>query len=84
MKPATALALILAAAALSACAKKNGKTTDAPPPAVGMANPASVFCVERGGKLEPRKDAEGNEYAMCHLPDGSVVEEWEYFRKHSK
>ena len=84
MKPATVLALIFAAAALSACAKKSGKTADAPPPAVGMANPASEFCVKQGGRLEPKKDAQGNEYALCHLPDGTVAEEWEYFRKHSK
>lgn len=50
--------------------------------AVGMANPASEFCVKQGGRLEPKKDAQGNEYAMCHLPDGRVIEEWEYFRKH--
>lgn len=53
------------------------------PEMVGMANPASVFCVKQGGKLEARQDAQGNEYVMCHLPNGQVVEEWEYFRKHA-
>ena len=85
MKPLSALPFILTAAALSACAgNSNGKQEQSESPMVGMANPASEFCIKQGGKLEPRKDAEGNEYAMCHLPDGSVVEEWEYFRKHNK
>ncbi|XLM22412.1 DUF333 domain-containing protein, partial [Chromobacterium piscinae] len=43
---------------------------------VGMANPASVYCVQQGGKLLPQKDAAGNEYALCQLPDGRAVEEW--------
>ena len=45
-----------------------------------MANPASVFCEQKGGKSEIRKNEDGSEYGVCHLPDGSVVEEWEYFR----
>ncbi|ASK26786.1 hypothetical protein BG910_02655 [Neisseria chenwenguii] len=49
-----------------------------------MTNPASVFCVKQGGRLEAEKDVQGNEYALCHLPDGKVVEEWEYFRAHAK
>lgn len=51
---------------------------------VGLANPASVFCLNQGGKSERRTDSNGGEYALCHLPNGQVVEEWEYFRKHAK
>ncbi|ENO87343.1 putative hemolysin [Thauera linaloolentis] len=51
------------------------------PAAVGMANPASTHCIDKGGKLEIRKDANGNAVGMCHLPDGSVIEEWALFRK---
>lgn len=47
---------------------------------VGMANPASTFCIQQGGTLEIRKDAEGNQIGFCKLPDGTVVEEWEFFR----
>ncbi|MFC2415237.1 DUF333 domain-containing protein [Neisseria elongata] len=73
------LALLLSTAALAACsADKAGQES----PAVGTANPASEFCVKQGGKLEMKKDKDGGEYALCHLPDGSVVEEWEYFRSH--
>jgi putative hemolysin len=42
---------------------------------VGMANPASVYCEERGGSLK----LEGS-VGMCELPDGEFCEEWAYFR----
>lgn len=75
------LALLLSTAALAACsADKAGQEH----PAVGMANPASEFCVKQGGKLEMKKDKDGGEYGICHLPDGSVVEEWAYFRSHHR
>lgn len=57
--------------------------TETPEPAavgtVGMANPASVYCTEQGGRLEIRDGADG-QAGYCHLPDGQVIEEWEYFR----
>ena len=71
-----AIAAILALS-LAACAQ----TPSAPPRAVGMANPASVFCVQQGGTLLPQKDANGGEYALCRLADGREVEEWAYFRE---
>ena len=51
-------------------------------PAIGMANPASEFCIQQGGHLEIRKEADG-EVGYCHLPDGRVVEEWAFFRANS-
>jgi len=50
---------------------------------VGLANPASVFCIEQGGKLKPQTNDKG-EYSICVLPDGSEMEEWEYYRKEHK
>jgi putative hemolysin len=44
-----------------------------------LANPASVFCVQSGGKSELRKGPRG-QYGVCRLPDGRVVDEWKYFR----
>ncbi len=49
------------------------------PAAIGMANPASVYCGEQGGRLEIRTTAAG-ETGFCHLPDGRVIEEWDLFR----
>ena len=45
-----------------------------------LANPASVFCAQSGGKSEIRKGPRG-QYGVCRLPDGSVVDEWAYYRK---
>lgn len=77
MKPS--LLLLAAAGTLAACASSRPPAQPADTP-VGMANPASVFCIEHGGRLESRRDAQGNEYALCHLPDGRVAEEWAFFR----
>ena len=73
------LALLLSITALAACsADKAGQES----PTVGIANPASEFCVKQGGKSEIKTDKNGTEYGVCHLPDGSAVEEWAYFRSH--
>jgi hypothetical protein len=45
----------------------------------GIANPASTFCVEQGGTLEIVDETDG-QVGYCNLPDGTRVEEWEYFR----
>lgn len=44
----------------------------------GLANPASVNCVDKGGKLRIVNDAEG-QYGMCQL-NGIECEEWDFFR----
>lgn len=48
-------------------------------PKVGIANPASVACVEAGGRLEIRTGSDGQS-GWCHLPDGRICEEWALFR----
>lgn len=44
-----------------------------------LANPASIYCIEQHGTVEIRKEAKG-ETGYCHLPDGTVIEEWKLFR----
>jgi putative hemolysin len=51
-----------------------------PPGAVGIANPASVACVRRGGRSEIRTERDGGQVGYCHLPDGRICEEWALFR----
>ena len=46
---------------------------------VGLANPASVYCEEQGGRLEMRSDANGT-YGVCIFEEGSECEEWAYWR----
>ncbi len=48
--------------------------------AIGLANPAAVYCVEQGGRHETRTTATG-EAGVCVLPDGREVDAWEYFRE---
>ena len=49
-------------------------------PAWALANPASVFCVQSGGKSEIRNGPRG-QYGVCRLRNGRVVDEWSYYRK---
>lgn len=46
-----------------------------------MANPASEYCVSQGGTLEIVTGDTGDQGGMCHLPDGTVIEEWELFHR---
>ncbi|MGH8052682.1 MAG: putative hemolysin [Stenotrophomonas sp.] len=71
--------VVIAAGVLAGCAAKEAKV-EVGPQRIGMANPASVHCVSKGGKVEIRKDKDGGEFGVCHLPDGSQVDEWELFR----
>ncbi len=45
----------------------------------GMANPASVNCVNVGGTLEI-KDSAAGQYGMCTFSNGTSCEEWALFR----
>jgi hypothetical protein len=45
-----------------------------------IANPASVYCEQQGGKLEIRTDANGGQYGVCTLKSGMECEEWTYYR----
>ena len=60
---------------LNSCSKKEEK-----PGGVSIANPASVNCVNNGGKLKIVENAKG-QYGICVLPDGTECEEWDYYRK---
>lgn len=46
---------------------------------IGMANPASVNCVDNGGKLDIRDTGSG-QVGYCIFDDGSECEEWAFYR----
>lgn len=73
-------ALLVAALALASCGDGN---EDGDGPDSGLANPASAFCEEQGGTVEIVTDAAGNQGGICRLPDGTEIEEWEYYRQFS-
>ncbi|MCE2574364.1 DUF333 domain-containing protein [Komagataeibacter sp. FNDCR2] len=47
---------------------------------IGTPNPASKFCVQRGGRVEMLRTGSGVT-GWCHLPSGKLVEEWKLFRR---
>jgi putative hemolysin len=47
---------------------------------VQTGNPADANCLAKGGRLEAKKDARGNAYSLCHLPNGVTCESWAFFR----
>lgn len=51
---------------------------------VEIANPASEYCAKLNGRVEILKHKDGSEYGMCHLPDGTSIEEWQLFRRDHK
>jgi putative hemolysin len=76
----TAVAIMFA---LALCACTTTPTPSATTQAsVGMANPASVACINQGGKLDLRKDEAGNVSGICVFADGRQCEEWALFRDH--
>jgi len=80
---------VLGAALLLASCGSDGTTTstsdttgtsESTGTSVGMANPASEYCVSQGGEVVIVTAADGGQQGVCHLPDGTKVDEWEYFR----
>ena len=71
--------VILAAVALSlpaACTER----ASAP---IGKPNPATEYCISQGGAHEVRRTSAGD-VGDCRLPDGRVVDEWEFYRSRNQ
>ena len=66
------ISIAIIAAIIYTVATENTATTQ-------VANPASVNCIEKGGKLSIIDKPEG-QVGMCTLSDGTICEEWAYFR----
>ncbi|HBM45967.1 MAG: hypothetical protein UT05_C0001G0056 [Parcubacteria group bacterium GW2011_GWF2_38_76] len=47
---------------------------------VGIANPASVYCIDQGGRSEIRTSADGSQFGVCIFSDNSECDEWAFFR----
>ncbi len=84
--PLTILSLIFIVITLSSCNKpwdKNPSDNKTNTP-VSIANPASTYCLQQWWKREKRVLKYWGEYDACILKDGTIVDEWEYFRKNTK
>ncbi|HRU93889.1 MAG TPA: DUF333 domain-containing protein [Anaerolineae bacterium] len=49
-------------------------------PGSGIANPASVYCEEHGGKVDIRTAEDGGQTGICVFEDHSECEEWAFYR----
>ena len=73
----TLVAIAAVASALGGCGDDDDQAPTTSPS--GVANPASEYCVAQGGTVEI-VDEYGGQVGYCNLPDGTRIEEWEYFR----
>lgn len=51
------------------------------PEVSGIANPASVYCSEKGGETVIKKLPDGSEYGVCVFDDNRQCEEWALFNE---
>ena len=71
---------LLAGALLFSPAFAGQNDTGVSIPKVGIANPASVNCIDKGGSLQLRQAADGGSYGVCVFKGGRECEEWAMFR----
>jgi putative hemolysin len=72
--------ILMAMAACTATQNQSPEPAATDKPQAGMPNPASVYCIQQGNKLEIRTAADGSQSGVCIFPDGSSCDEWAYFR----
>lgn len=69
------IALSLTVLCLQACAPHSDQQQR-----LAMRNPASVWCLQRGGELV-QGSAPDNSTHYCLLPDGERIEQWALFHR---
>ena len=76
--------IILTAASLfvlaACCANSDETATSKQSMVGGKGNPASVNCIEKGGKLSFVTQANVGTSGMCTFPNGKTCEDWALFR----
>lgn len=75
------IAALMVGSFMAACGGDDAPVTTNPPTTDGgtqVANPASQYCLDQGGTLEIVDETAG-QVGYCNLPDGTRIEEWEYF-----
>ncbi len=76
-------AAMLAVLVLVAGCGDDGDDGDETPGTAQLPNPASVYCEEQGGEVVIVTADDGSQSGICRLPDGTEVDEWEYYREHN-
>lgn len=72
------LSLVSITILMSSCQTMTDRVSDKP---IGMANPASVYCINQGGQSVIKKDSQGPETGYCRLSNGTIVDEWDFYRQ---
>lgn len=76
------------AAGLTACSHPDQPSADASLTkttqvrTLRVPNPATVYCIKQKGTIEIRNESKG-QITYCHLPDGTVTEQWTLFRQNN-
>lgn len=73
------ITLLMGALILSGCSSPE-PTAPKSPQVIGMPNPASVYCLEKGGELRTVKTEPG-ERGDCILPGGERIDQWKLYRR---
>ncbi len=60
------------------CSPASGATTT--PDSSQIANPASVNCEQKGGKVEIHTAPDGSQSGVCVFPNGKECDEWAFFK----
>lgn len=60
----------------------NAMADKAPKKKIGLANPASQYCLKKGGKLHREKGPGGGERSICCFGNNHQCEEWAMLRGH--
>jgi uncharacterized protein len=78
-----AVPAVVAIAVLAGCQKKM-ETVEKPSDTAGvrLTNPASKYCVDKGGTLSIEQDPKGGQFGVCNFPENHQCEEWAMLRGH--
>lgn len=73
--------LLIATFVLVACSPaEEDSSSEEPAGGLGLPNPASVNCEEKGGTVVMQKRGDGGEYGVCVFADNRQCEEWAMYR----
>lgn len=75
--PILMIVLLLASCGGSATRSSDESNAD---PTIGIANPASVNCTDRGGTTAIESRPDGGQFGVCYFEDNRQCEEWALLR----
>ena len=65
---------------LNNCVLSDLPVTTTAPDITTVANPASIYCQEKGGQLKIASRPDNSQYGLCYFDDNRACEEWAMFR----